>query len=435
MKHHSPTLARLGALILLILVALPDLSIAQTSIRTRINDRNRDRNAPAEAQPEPAEPTPAAPKPTAAPAAAPTPPAPASSTAPAMAQNDSSSNRSTVESITSRLPASVMENERAAGVANAVKSRVGDELEGKSTEEVIRAAQQRLSSLRGGGSTTITDVPAAAATATAATAAAAPAAVQAAPVAAPVAAPMTAQPTTPAPPAAATAASTPPATPAATPAADAPRPAAPAPALIASPGEVPAPVPLRPRYEKERSASQAMEIESDESTMDNNQRIVTFQGNVYVNHPEFKLSSDHLEIYLNEESNLDGTQSAAAAKESDDNAPPFKRAIATGGMVEIEKIGADGKAQIAKAKKADYDALTGDIVLSGGPPTLQSGTGFINPSSPDALIILRGSGQHEVKGGTGGRNKFSIPIKGGAKTGTAPLSGSLDSITNRNDNR
>ncbi|MCB1091014.1 MAG: hypothetical protein KDL87_05760 [Verrucomicrobiae bacterium] len=222
--------------------------------------------------------------------------------------------------------------------------------------------------------------------------------------------------------------------------ADTARPPTAPPALISSPGDVPAPVPLQPRYQKEKgTGSEAMEIESKSSIMDNNLRIVTFEGDVKVNHPQFKLYGEHLEIHLNDETNLDGSnangQSPAPAAREGEEPPPFKRAIATGPMVEIEKIGADGKTQIAKARKADYDAKTGDIVLSGGPPTLQSGTGFVNPSSPDALIILRGNGQHEVKGGIGGTNKFVIPIKGGAKTSTTPLSGGIDSITNRNDNR
>jgi lipopolysaccharide export system protein LptA len=359
---------------------------AQTTLRSRMNDRNRDRQAPATAAPAERETTKAQPVSNVQPA-----------TQTTLAQNST---------------------ENVSGAAGAVRSRVEKELEGQSTEDLIRSAQQRLSTMRSGSSTpTISDVSESAAkpaTPTNAQPVAAPPA-QARAVAAPIPAPAAAP----------------------VPASDAPRPAATAPSLLASPADVPAPIPLRPKYEREKSANQAMEIESDESVMDNTQRIVTFQGNVFVNHPDFKLASDHLEIHLNEDGGLDGmapTPLNAKANDSED-APPFKRAIATGGMVEIEKIGADGKTQIAKARKADYDANTGDIVLSGGPPTLQSGTGFVNPSSPDALIILRGSGQHEVKGGVGGRNTFSIPIKGGAKTTTTPLSGSLDTITNRNDNR
>jgi lipopolysaccharide export system protein LptA len=415
---NSPTrsLLTIALATLAALLATETVSEAQTTIRSRLNDRNRDRQVPA-AQPAPEAATPTAP----------TPPAtvekPAPATQPAKAATQPSLAQNSVESATSKLPASLMNDERTAGVANAVKSRVSDELEGKSTEDVIRAAQQRLSSLRSGSaSPTITDLAAGATAAKkAATSEPAPAA------------PMTAQPVATPPQAQPQAAPIPEPTTAPVAASDAPRAAAPAP--LASPGGVPAPVPLRPKYEKEKHANQAMEIQSDESLMDNTQRIVTFQGNVFVNHPEFKLASDHLEIHLNEDSNLDGSSPApksAAATTEDEDAPPFKRAIATGGMVEIEKIGADGKTQIAKARKADYDALTGDIVLSGGPPTLQSGTGFVNPKSPDALIILRGNGQHEVKGGAGGQNIFSIPIKRGAKTTTTPLGGDLESLKSGN---
>lgn len=396
---------RMTALAVLVLASLDGPASAQTSLRARLNDRSREKAPPPPAATEagPERPTAAASSP---------------AVTATVAQSGGSAPR--------------MSDERAGSVVDTVRSRVDSELEGKSTEEVIRAAQQRLTSLRSQGSPTITDVTP--------NAAGKPAA---------IAVPMTAQPVasataTPAPAPAPAAAAAPPSpgtppAPAAAPAAASQLPPAAAPSAALPADQIPEPQPLRPRFEKEKgTADQTMEIQSDESVMDNNQRVVTFTGNVFVNHPEFKLTGDYLQIFLNEESDLDAVGAAApqaASAGSEEEKPPFKRAIASGGMVEIEKIGADGKTQIAKARKADYDAATGDIVLSGGPPTLQSGSSFVNPSSPDALIILRGSGQHEVKGGAGGRNTFSIPIKGGAKTTTTPLGGSLDTITNRNDNR
>jgi lipopolysaccharide transport protein LptA len=312
----------------------------------------------------------------------------------------------------SRLPAAVMRDERVSGAVNTVKSRVEEELDGRSTEDILRAAQQRIAASKGG--TTITDVNRSGTTATATpTATARPVAAAPAPL------PAASTPPAPAPAPAPAAASTPPVAP-------------------ANPGSIPAPIPLRSKYEKEKKTSeQAMEIEADESVMDNNQRLVTFTGNVVVNHPQFKLTGDHLEVYLHEETTIEGGQATAPAGSGDQ--PPFKRAIATGSMVEIEKVGADGKTQIAKSRKADYDAKTGDIVLTGGPPTLQSGTGYVNSTSPDAVIILRGNGKYELpnESGKGGRHKLQIPIKGGAAAGGGGgiPAGNLDSITNRNKDR
>ncbi len=199
-------------------------------------------------------------------------------------------------------------------------------------------------------------------------------------------------------------------------------------------GTVPPPRPLTPRYDKSgsnsatksnkgKSNAEMMEITADESVMDDASNILTFTGHVVVQSPDFNLSSDKLVIYMNDDAAPDGTP----APETD---APFKRAIATGGMVEIERIGEKGEVQIAKARNADYNAVTKDIVLTGGPPTLQSGKALVNPNSPDATIILKGNGQHIVKGG---RSTFSVPMKGGAMKQTLP-GGSLEDFSNRGGN-
>lgn len=322
-----------------------------------------------------------------------------------------------------QVASELMESENASGVVNAVTEK----LEGQSTEDLIRAAQQRIQRSREGtpSTPTITDTtqPAASTENTSQ------------PMIPDPVASNRAQPTT----------ATPVATPTATPsqsngqlltqADPAPSAAPTPPPAMTTPANVPPPVPLQPRYEKEKgNQSDVMEIEADESVMDNEKRLITFTGHVVVTEPRFNLTSDRLEVYMNDDTNLDGTPAAGAASSNED-APPFKRAIASGGMVEIEKIGADGKVQIAKARKADYDAVTGDIVLSGGPPTLQSGSGFVNPSSPDAVIILRADGNHQIKGGTG-RNKISIPLnRGGAPSAGGGLpTGNLESLTNPGGN-
>ncbi len=325
------------------------------------------------------------------------------------------------------VPASVtevMESETAERVVEAVQNQVGEKLEGQSTEDLIKAAQQRIQRSREGvpDSPTITDTTTA----------------PASPTATPMAQPTTAQPLIPDP-----VASTPrdatPAAPTATPTGQLLTQADPVPAStpppIMTPADIPPPVPLQPRYQKEKgNDSQVMEIEADESVMDNEKRLITFTGHVIVTEPRFTLTSDKLEVWMHDDTNLDGS-STTGEENTDSDRPPFKRAIATGGMVEIEKIGADGKVQIAKARQADYDATTGDIILKGGPPTLQSGSGFVNPSSPDAIIVLRADGNHQIDGGTG-RNKISIPLNkpAPASTGGGLPTGNLNSITNRNSN-
>jgi len=178
--------------------------------------------------------------------------------------------------------------------------------------------------------------------------------------------------------------------------------------------EVPEPRPLQPRYKTQKDGGYRatgegeMEITSKESVMDNKRGVLTFRGNVVVNHPQYNMICDKLEIHLAEGATNAGSQ--------DGSSPAFKRGIATGGMVEIRRVGAKGKTQIALARRAEYIAASGDITLSGGPPYLQDGDRFIETTSEDARIIMRGDGKYEITGSDAGdksRNRIVIPVKGG----------------------
>ena len=127
---------------------------------------------------------------------------------------------------------------------------------------------------------------------------------------------------------------------------------------------------------------------------------------------------------------MEGSQ---AAGQSDAN---FKRAIASGGMVEIKRVAKDEKGrpktQIAIARIADYNATTKDIILSGGPPYIQDGDRFVKTNSEDSKIIMRGNGLYEITGSTN-RVQIRIPIENkegqGKKTEIGlpgGLGGSLD---------
>lgn len=176
---------------------------------------------------------------------------------------------------------------------------------------------------------------------------------------------------------------------------------------------VPPPRPLVPASEKKGKAD-AMEIISDEVEMDNAKRTTTFIGNVDLKHPTFNLKSDRLLIYMNDEN-----QSAEGKKGEGETEAPFKEAVATGARVIVERVNADGKKDVGQARKVVYDALTGDLVLIGGPPQLQSGGSLVETKSESATITLKKNGNHSVSDkGVGGGNKVIIPVgkdkKGGA---------------------
>jgi len=203
------------------------------------------------------------------------------------------------------------------------------------------------------------------------------------------------------------------------------------------PNAVPEPVPLSKQFQKGPNGAypsadrKHMEILAKESTMDNTKGVLYFTGNVFIDHPEFEIKCDKLEIQLAEGVGMEGSE---ASGQSDSN---FKRAIASGGMVEIKRIAKDEKGrpktQIAIARIADYNATTKDIVLSGGPPYIQDGDRFVKTNSEDSKIIMRGNGLYEVTGSTN-RVQIVIPIenKGGqGKKGEIGLPGGLEGSFDR----
>ncbi|MCB1202800.1 MAG: hypothetical protein KDN18_00965 [Verrucomicrobiae bacterium] len=174
--------------------------------------------------------------------------------------------------------------------------------------------------------------------------------------------------------------------------------------------DIPAPAPLERKYEKTPDGAypagkrQHMEILAKESLMDNTKGELTFLGNVFLDAPDYQMKCDKLLIYLEQGASQDEASEASG----------MKRAIASGGMVEIKRITVDEKGkkktQIALGRLADYDAINGEFVLSGGPPYIQDGDRFVRTSSEDSKIIMRKNGLYEVTGSTN-RVQISIPIE------------------------
>ena len=179
-----------------------------------------------------------------------------------------------------------------------------------------------------------------------------------------------------------------------------------------TPDEIPAPQPLT----KTRTAGsgkafpsadkKTMEILSEKCVMDDAKDILLFTGNVFIDHPDFEIKCDKLEITMAAGAGMEG----GAKSESTSN---FKRAVASGGMVEITRFDYDEKGnpktQIALSRVADYDAIKGEFVLSGGPPYIQDGDKFVKTNSEDAQIIMRKNGLYEILGSTN-RSTIVIPI-------------------------
>lgn len=173
--------------------------------------------------------------------------------------------------------------------------------------------------------------------------------------------------------------------------------------------EIPAPMPLEKKYDKNATGAypagkpEHMEIRARESLMNNTKGELTFLGNVELDSPDYQMKCDKLVIYLEQNASIDGGSEVGG----------MKRAVASGGMVEIKRtVIEEGKkkTQIALGRLVDYDAIAGDVVLSGGPPYIQDGDRFVKTNSEDSKIIMRKSGLYEITGSTN-RVQISIPIE------------------------
>jgi len=132
----------------------------------------------------------------------------------------------------------------------------------------------------------------------------------------------------------------------------------------------------------DKGSVDVMEITSDDFKQDDKSQTATFTGNVDMRHPDFRIECDLLVIFMKEGPAEPGV--------------PFKAAIATGARVVVERETNKGVTEKGVARRAVFDPKTGDIVLSGGRPTLTSGGTEIKTDSPDAIIILRKDGSYSV---------------------------------------
>ena len=153
-----------------------------------------------------------------------------------------------------------------------------------------------------------------------------------------------------------------------------------------------------------------------EATFDNKTHQAVFIGNVHVKDPEFTITCQKLTAFLRD---TGGEKSASpapkprtipsptpsAAKTNDDNGPGggLDRAVAEGNVVIVqEKPGENGgppKRYIGKAERADYDAATGDVKLTGW-PQIQQGINTQIATEASTVMIMNRDGRMKTQGGS-----------------------------------
>lgn len=170
--------------------------------------------------------------------------------------------------------------------------------------------------------------------------------------------------------------------------------------------------PARPAAKKEKGPT---EIDALEATFDQKANEAVFIGEVVVTDPEFNVKCDKLTAHLK---TAEKPAEAAAGKWPKPATPApadpkkksgssgLRRAVAEaspGNRVTItqDKPDADGKPQhsVGEADKATYDAVTGDITLTGN-PKIQQGINLVLATEDGTVMILNRDGHMRAKGAT-----------------------------------
>jgi len=156
------------------------------------------------------------------------------------------------------------------------------------------------------------------------------------------------------------------------------------------------------------------EITSGEATFDQKAHIAIFMIDVVVKDPEFNVVCDKLTAHLkHEEPAKPGGKATPRPVLAKPGETPKKtggggleRAVAEmnpGGRVEItqDKLEANGTIthSIGHGTKADYNATTGDIVLTGR-PDVKKGTDWVIATDDSTVITLNRDGHMSTKGPT-----------------------------------
>lgn len=131
------------------------------------------------------------------------------------------------------------------------------------------------------------------------------------------------------------------------------------------------------------------------SYFDSGKRIVVFIGAVNVDHPDFDIQCDELEVYLKPETAVG--EGAAASMSGGGMGGGIDVAIARGKRVVIRKPGVQGKSQVGQCQKATYYASKEELVMQKW-PQLQVGNHLFRALEQGTEMTLRKNGQHRISG-------------------------------------
>ena len=177
------------------------------------------------------------------------------------------------------------------------------------------------------------------------------------------------------------------------------------------------PLPLldeKPAAPREKTGNQT-EITADNAEFNNKTHIAIFNGKVIVVNPDFNVTCEKLTAYLKHDEKPAAAAPDAKPKPAGEAAPAtaatkskggLEKAIAempNGGRVIItqDKKEADGSVtnSVGKADKAVYNAMTGDITMTGN-PEIRQGISKVVPAEEGVTLIINRDGRYHAIGRT-----------------------------------
>jgi lipopolysaccharide export system protein LptA len=168
----------------------------------------------------------------------------------------------------------------------------------------------------------------------------------------------------------------------------------------------------------EKKAKGPTEITALEAVFDQKAHLAIFIGSVVVKDPEFNVTCDKLTAHLKSDDKPAGSQPATAGKATPKPATPkpveagtspkkgggLEKALAESTsdkrvVITQDKTEADGSIthSIGISDKASYDAVTGDIVLTGMPDVTQ-GINRCIATDPSTVMTLNRDGHMKAQG-------------------------------------
>jgi hypothetical protein len=134
-------------------------------------------------------------------------------------------------------------------------------------------------------------------------------------------------------------------------------------------GKGPEPLPLTPTplTPPEKKEVEHIIIAADSIIWDSSQSIMVAVGNVDLEHPDFHLTCEEMEVHMKKQDKSqkkpEDQSTTPSTGDANLNANSLEKVLARGPKVVVEKLGTDGKMKTGQCRHLTYEAATGIVTL------------------------------------------------------------------------